>query len=279
MPTFRRVVVPVAVVAAVSLTACSGSSRSKPAAPATATSAPGVAEPTADPTPTGGPSPSPSPSLTTPATSGPSTSPTPVHLDPAAQRIFASSKAATARLTSLRIVDTVVRGGTTQKLDLRFGPHGTSGHITRGGYTFDLIFTGRTFYFRTPVSFTRAQYKTAIPPAVKKAEGKYVASPATSGNAKPYISLATPAALLSGVFYAHPNLRRGPNKKIGAVTCIGLVDPGQGTFYVRADNALPVEIDATTVDGTTLVFGEYDRVRDPQAPPKGQAVDSKGNPV
>lgn len=260
---------PALVAVALVLTACGGSGRSS----ATSTSVqlgPTASSPTP---PTGDPSPG-----TETSTPG-SASPTPVHVDPAAQRIFARSKAATARLASLRIVDTVVKGGTTQRLDLRFGRHGTAGRITRGGYTFDILFVGTMFYFHAPTSFLKAQYKTTIPPAVRKSEGKYVASSMTSSNAQPYRSLANRTAVLAGVYYAHPNLRRGPNKRIGGVLCIGLVDPGKGTFYVRADNALPVELDSTVSDGSKLAFSDFNRVPEPQAPAPGQAVDSEGNPV
>ena len=85
---------------------------------------------------------------------------------------------------------------------------------------------------------------------------------------------------MSGVYYPHPNLRRGPNRKVDGVLCASLVDPGRGTFYVRADNALPVEIDGTsTAGGGHLTFSQLNRVPEPRAPPAGQAVDSNGNPV
>ena len=218
------------------------------------------------------------PSLTA-TTSPASASPTLLPVDVVAQRIFAKSKAATASVVSLRVVDTVVRGGATQRLDLLFGRTGTAGHITRGGYTFDILFIGDTFYFRAPAAFIRAQYKSKIPLAVKRTEGKYVASPAAGSSATPYRSLANRSAVLAGVYYAHPNLRRGPKKRVDGVSCIALVDPGKGTFYVRADNALPVEIDSTVTDGSKLIFSEFNRVADPKIPPVGQAVDSKGNPV
>ncbi len=259
--------------AALVLTGCGGS---RSARPATSSSTSGPVTP-APVTSTTASSPV-SPAATSAATSTPVITATPV-LDVAAQQIFARSKAATGRLISLRIVDTVVRSGATQRLDLRFGRTGTAGQITRGGYTFDILFIGPTFYFRAPVSFIRAQYKAQIPLPVKKGEGKYVASPIASSNATPYRSLANRSAVLAGVYFAHPNLRRGPNKKVDGVNCISLVDPGKGTFYVRADNDLPVEIDSTVSDGSKLAFSDFNRVPDPQVPAKGQAVDSKGNPV
>jgi hypothetical protein len=91
--------------------------------------------------------------------------------------------------------------------------------------------------------------------------------------------LANRKALVSGVYYPHPNLRRGANRKVDGVLCASLVDPGRGTFYVRADNALPVEIDASVAGGGQLTFSEFNRVPEPSAPAAGQAVDSNGNPV
>jgi hypothetical protein len=209
----------------------------------------------------------------------PSTTASPV-TDVAAQRLFARSKAATAAVRTMRITGTESTNGATVRLDLRFGQYNTAGRITQGGYTFDLIFVGQRFYFRAPVAFLKAQYKNKLPPAVKKSEGKYVVSAVTSANARPYASLANRNALVSGVYYPHPNLRRGANRKVNGVLCASLVDPGRGRFYVRADSALPVEVDATGATGAGhLTFSQLNRVPEPRAPAPGQAVDSNGNPV
>jgi hypothetical protein len=200
--------------------------------------------------------------------------------DIAAQRLFARSKAATAAVRTMRITGTESTNGATVTLDLRFGQYNTAGRITQGGYTFDLIFVGQKFYFRAPVAFLKAQYKNKLPAAVTRSEGKYVVSAVTSANARPYASLANRNALVSGVYYPHPNLRRGPNRKVNGVLCASLVDPGRGKFYVRADNALPVEVDATATTGAGhLTFSQLNRVPEPRAPAPGQAVDSNGNPV
>lgn len=218
------------------------------------------------------------PPATGPATNGPSVAP-PV-TDVVAQRLFARSRAATAAVRTMRITGTQTTSGASVRLDLRFGQHNTAGRITQGGYTFDLIFVGQQFYFRAPVAFLRAQYKNQLPAAVKKGEGKYVVSAVTSASARPYASLANRDALISGVYYPHPNLRRGPNRRVDGVMCTSLVDPGQGTFYVRADNALPVEIDATgAAGGGHLTFSQLNRVAEPTAPAPGLAVDVNGNPV
>lgn len=218
------------------------------------------------------------PRTDTPVASAPSTTDAPV-TDVAAQRLFARSKAATAAVKTMRITGTETTAGATATLDLRFGEHNTAGHITRGGYTFDLIFAGRLFYFRAPIAFIRARFKNNVPPAVSKGVGKYVVSPMSSANAKPYAPLANRKALISGVYHAHPNLRRGPNRRIDGVICASLIDPGRGTFYVRADNALPVEIDARVAGGGHLTFSQLNRVPEPRAPAAGLAVDSNGDPV
>ena len=262
-----------AVLGTVLVSGCSG----KPARSATSASAPSAA-------PSQGPSVGATTrGATTAAGSGPAnTMPTPAPTGPAnlaAQRIFAASKKSTAAIKSMRITGTQTGNGQTIKLDLRFGEHSSSGRITQGGYTFDLIFVGPKFYFRAPVSFINAQFKNKVPAAVKKAEGKYIESAASSTDARPYKSFASREPLLNGVFYAHPNLARGPNRKVDGVLCASLVDPGRGTFYVRLDDNLPVQVNASTTGGGVLNFSQFNRVPDPEAPPAGQAVDAKGNPA
>jgi hypothetical protein len=272
------------VTVAVAVTAgCTGSSHPGSAASARSSGGTGGSTPNSRPSVSGTAStPFPPPfsnaSGTAPSATAPSATVSPV-TDVAAQRLFARSKAATAAVRTMRITGTETSYGVTVRLDLRFGQHNTAGRITQGGYTFDLIFVGRQFYFRAPVAFLRAQYKNKLPAAVKKGEGKYVVSAVTSANARPYASLANRNALVSGVYYPHPNLRRGPNRKVNGVVCASLVDPGRGTFYVRADNALPVEIDASAAGGGHLTFSQLNRVPEPTAPAPGQAVDGNGNPV
>lgn len=259
-----------AVTVCVATTGCTGSSRPGPASDSSRATTTASAASAASSQPA---------TVSAPSAVTPSTAASPV-TDVVAQRLFARSKAATATVRTMRIKGTQASNGAKVALDLRFGQYNTAGRITQGGYTFDIIFVGRQFYFRAPVAFLRAQYKNQLPAAVKKGEGKYVVSAVTSATARPYASLANRNALISGVYYPHPNLRRGPNRRVDGVLCASLVDPGRGTFYVRADNALPVEIDATsTAGGGHLTFSQLNRVPEPRAPAPGQAVDSNGNPV
>lgn len=229
--------------------------------------------------PAAGPDPS-----TTPTTAAPTT-PSATVSKPAAsiaglsaQQIVKKTQAAAKAASSVRVRGAMTMDdGSLMKLDVSLTAKGGSGTITQDGAAIKVRVVGRTAYLQISDAYWRKQAKSKQEAdlIIQVVHGKWLKVALTNKDFGEIAAFASKPAFFDGLFEESGGVRKTGSKTIEGIPCVGLGD-GEGTVWVDAANARPIRLDMPGKSGTeSLIFSEYNQIKEPKAPPAAQVIDGK----
>lgn len=246
----------IAVVSAVALAGCGGSSSGKgtPAAASGSSLANGSS---------GG--------NVTPSASGSGSSSQSVN------ELYLKARAALETAPSVRVAGTVVSGGASTSLDLAYARTGTSGSVTEAGTKIDLIVIKPSVYFRAPDDFWRKQLGTRAASVLPIVTGKWIKAPLTNPEFGKLGDAADKDKFVAQIFDSTTvaELSITPGKPIDGNETIGLKDKDGSTLYIAKDDSRPLQIEpaATSKDSGKITFSQYGSAPEPTPPPAALTLD------
>jgi hypothetical protein len=189
-----------------------------------------------------------------------------------AAQIVADTEAAARSASAVHISGSGKTGSGPIALDLYLvAGKGGRGHLSVGGFSFDIVRIGDKAYVRAGPSFWR-HLGAGVAGALL--EGRWLEGSAVKGDLAAFAPLTDVAKLFSTILGNHGMLEKGTSATVAGRSAIGVIDRGQagGTLYVATTGKpYPLELASPKGKRGAISFDHWD---EPVAlvPPKN-AVD------
>jgi hypothetical protein len=155
-----------------------------------------------------------------------------------------------------------------------------SGTITIDGARLKIRIIGRTVYLQPSDAYWRqnTKPKKEADLVIKLMRGKWLKVPLTDENFGQLTTFVRKSALFVDLFDRATGTRKAGTKTVGGIPCIGLADAQGNTLWVDATNARPIRLDQpgeSRSESMSFAFSEYNRIKEPKAPPATLITDGK----
>jgi hypothetical protein len=162
-------------------------------------------------------------------------------------------------------------GGQTG-LDLSYVGDDSHGTITLKGAELELQTVAGQTYFKPSDSFWKAQMGANAVSVIKLINGRWIIADPTNQSFGQLIQLASKDFVTKDVLDPSGTVTKGKETRINDILCIPLKTK-DGTLYLDAKTARPVQIVGNGSGGTGKADFSYDLVDAPTAPAKKDTVD------
>jgi hypothetical protein len=176
--------------------------------------------------------------------------------------------------TYVSITGSIDRSGNETGLDLHYVGDDSDGSITLDGAKLQLRTVDGTTWFKPSDEFWKSQVGgKQAKRLIRLIDGRWIVADPANQSFGQIIQLASRDFVDEQLLDTEDgDLRRGDNEEVDGQKCLTL-KTGDGTLYLSADDALPVQITGSTEEGEGKATFSYDEIPAPTAPAKDEQID------
>lgn len=187
--------------------------------------------------------------------------------------LLSKAESVIEKKATVRMKGQGIEQGSDFVYDLSYVGDAAEGYVSIEGAKLRLLRIDGETYFKADDAFWRAQGGDEYANLVAEAIGDRWISIRGEEDFKFLEALARRSFITVELFQPTDALRKGEAKIIDGVNCLSLVD-SEGTIFVTADDALPVQVNSNEGKEEAVVKFTYEDASSPRAPVASEIIDA-----